>query len=219
MGCSTRLLEGDGHILTWWRFRLDSRRVQLALVRHVGDGVEAVNEAGGSLRLSRILIISLHRRGFYRTPLLHGTSAFDGTAAASTTWFRRAALALARGLPVRLGPTVPVLAPHCCGYIDFFNDERPHKAVRTPSTIARRLLEMTATAKTTMPKGCQFDHRLSFRRLPLGAFGKQDQDYDHDVFNSAGYTLARPHFGLENGVHLSELGGSFSYDIDIRPFG
>ena len=63
---------------------------------------------------------------------------------------------------------------------------------------------MTATAKTTMPKGCQFDHRLSFRRLPLGAFGKQDQDYDHDVFNSAGYTLARPHFGLENGVHLKE---------------
>ena len=62
---------------------------------------------------------------------------------------------------------------------------------------------MTATAKTTMPKGCQFDHRLSFRRLPLGAFGKQDQDYDHDVFNSAGYTLARPHFGLENGVHLT----------------
>ena len=56
-----------------------------------------------------------------------------------------------------------------------------------------------------MPKGCQFDHRLSFRRLPLGAFGKQDQDYDHDVFNSAGYTLARPHFGLENGVHLNLL--------------
>ena len=67
---------------------------------------------------------------------------------------------------------------------------------------------MTATAKTTMPKGCQFDHRLSFRRLPLGAFGKQDQDYDHDVFNSAGYTLARPHFGLENGVHLSPLAGA-----------
>ena len=37
----------------------------------------------------------------------------------------------------------------------------------------------------------------------LGAFGKQHDDYDHDVFNSAGSTLATPHFGPENGVHLT----------------
>ena len=60
---------------------------------------------------------------------------------------------------------------------------------------------MMATVITTMPKSCRFDHRLTFRRLPLGAFGKQDQDYD-DVFNPAGSTLARPHLGLKNGVHL-----------------
>ena len=39
-------------------------------------------------------------------------------------------------------------------------------------------------------------------RSLLGAFGKQHDDYDHDVFNSAGSTLAIPHFGPENGVHL-----------------
>ena len=42
-------------------------------------------------------------------------------------------------------------------------------------------------------------------RSLLGAFGKQHDDYDHDVFNSAGSTLATPHFGPENGVHLSRL--------------
>ena len=41
-------------------------------------------------------------------------------------------------------------------------------------------------------------------RSLLGAFGKQHDDYDHDVFNSAGSTLATPHFGPENGVHLKE---------------
>ena len=40
-------------------------------------------------------------------------------------------------------------------------------------------------------------------RSLLGAFGKQHDDYDHDVFNSAGSTLATPHFGPENGVHLN----------------
>ena len=40
-------------------------------------------------------------------------------------------------------------------------------------------------------------------RSLLGAFGKQHDDYDHDVFNSAGSTLATPHFGPENGVHLT----------------
>ena len=41
-------------------------------------------------------------------------------------------------------------------------------------------------------------------RSLLGAFGKQHDDYDHDVFNSAGSTLATPHFGPENGVHLKD---------------
>ena len=41
-------------------------------------------------------------------------------------------------------------------------------------------------------------------RSLLGAFGKQHDDYDHDVFNSAGSTLATPHFGPENGVHLTQ---------------
>ena len=45
-------------------------------------------------------------------------------------------------------------------------------------------------------------------RSLLGAFGKQHDDYDHDVFNSAGSTLATPHFGPENGVHLT---GSSSF--------
>ena len=42
-------------------------------------------------------------------------------------------------------------------------------------------------------------------RSLLGAFGKQHDDYDHDVFNSAGSTLATPHFGPENGVHVTLL--------------
>ena len=52
-------------------------------------------------------------------------------------------------------------------------------------------------------------------RSLLGAFGKQHDDYDHDVFNSAGSTLATPHFGPENGVHLNT-----SYDVspDDRHF-
>ena len=45
-------------------------------------------------------------------------------------------------------------------------------------------------------------------RSLLGAFGKQHDDYDHDVFNSAGSTLATPHFGPENGVHLKAPPGS-----------
>ena len=44
-------------------------------------------------------------------------------------------------------------------------------------------------------------------RSLLGAFGKQHDDYDHDVFNSAGSTLATPHFGPENGVHLTRITG------------
>ena len=47
------------------------------------------------------------------------------------------------------------------------------------------------------------------KRSLLGAFGKQHDDYDHDVFNSAGSTLATPHFGPENGVHLSGISRSF----------
>ena len=45
-------------------------------------------------------------------------------------------------------------------------------------------------------------------RSLLGAFGKQHDDYDHDVFNSAGSTLATPHFGPENGVHLRVPSGA-----------
>ena len=47
-------------------------------------------------------------------------------------------------------------------------------------------------------------------RSLLGAFGKQHDDYDHDVFNSAGSTLATPHFGPENGVHLRRWSRAFS---------
>ena len=46
-------------------------------------------------------------------------------------------------------------------------------------------------------------------RSLLGAFGKQHDDYDHDVLNSAGSTLATPHFGPENGVHLSSTSRFF----------
>ena len=50
-------------------------------------------------------------------------------------------------------------------------------------------------------------------RSLLGAFGKQHDDYDHDVFNSAGSTLATPHFGPENGVHLIRI-----HPLLVRPF-
>ena len=48
-------------------------------------------------------------------------------------------------------------------------------------------------------------------RSLLGAFGKQHDDYDHDVFNSAGSTLATPHFGPENGVHLTATAPALAY--------
>ncbi len=50
----------------------------------------------------------------------------------------------------------------------------------------------------------QFDINWFREGSLLGAFAKQHDDYDHDVFNSAGSTLATPHFGPENGVHLRE---------------
>ena len=40
----------------------------------------------------------------------------------------------------------------------------------------------------------QFDINCLPERSLLGAFGKQHYDYDHDVFNSAGSTLATPPF-------------------------
>ena len=49
-------------------------------------------------------------------------------------------------------------------------------------------------------------------RSLLGAFGKQHHDYDHDVFNSAGSTLATPHFGPENGVHLTQRNTNFVFN-------
>ncbi len=53
-------------------------------------------------------------------------------------------------------------------------------------------------------------------RSLLGAFGKQHDDYDHDVFNSAGSTLATPHFGPENGVHLTLTRGSSAFAFRPR---
>ena len=53
-------------------------------------------------------------------------------------------------------------------------------------------------------------------RSLLGAFEKQNENYergDHDVFNSAGSTLATPHFGPENGVHLSMLGWRYGLGL------
>ena len=59
-----------------------------------------------------------------------------------------------------------------------------------------------ATAKNKLSTDFQSAINCVPERSLLGAFGKQHHDYDHDVFNSAGSTLATPHFGPENGVHL-----------------
>ena len=61
-----------------------------------------------------------------------------------------------------------------------------------------------ATAKNKLSTDFQSAINCVPERSLLGAFGKQHHDYDHDVFNSAGSTLATPHFGPENGVHLRE---------------
>ena len=61
---------------------------------------------------------------------------------------------------------------------------------------------MMATAKNKLSTDFQSAINCVPERSLLGAFGKQHHDYDHDVFNSAGSTLATPHFGPENGVHL-----------------
>ena len=53
-------------------------------------------------------------------------------------------------------------------------------------------------------------------RSLLGAFGKQHDDYDHDVFNSAGSTLATPHFGPENGVHLRDIFLSLIHTAELN---
>ena len=63
---------------------------------------------------------------------------------------------------------------------------------------------MMATAKNKLSTDFQSAINCVPERSLLGAFGKQHHDYDHDVFNSAGSTLATPHFGPENGVHLRE---------------
>ena len=62
---------------------------------------------------------------------------------------------------------------------------------------------MMATAKNKLSTDFQSAINCVPERSLLGAFGKQHHDYDHDVFNSAGSTLATPHFGPENGVHLT----------------
>ena len=97
--------------------------------------------------------------------------------------------------------TVQVARAGIARYIDFFNGERPHKALgfkrpRASTICSARSLKVMATVITTMPKSCRFDHRLTFRRLPLGAFGKQDQDYD-DVLNPARLHLSKAPFGSE----------------------
>ena len=64
---------------------------------------------------------------------------------------------------------------------------------------------MMATAKNKLSTDFQSAINCVPERSLLGAFGKQHHDYDHDVFNSAGSTLATPpHFGPENGVHLTQ---------------
>ncbi len=63
---------------------------------------------------------------------------------------------------------------------------------------------MMATAKNKLSTDFQSAINCVPERSLLGAFGKQHHDYDHDVFNSAGSTLATPHFGPENGVHLKD---------------
>ena len=63
---------------------------------------------------------------------------------------------------------------------------------------------MMATAKNKLSTDFQSAINCVPERSLLGAFGKQHHDYDHDVFNSAGSTLATPHFGPENGVHLTD---------------
>ncbi len=63
---------------------------------------------------------------------------------------------------------------------------------------------MMATAKNKLYTDFQSDINWLPEGSLLRAFGKQHDDYDHDVFNSAGSTLATPHFGPENGVHLRD---------------
>ena len=66
---------------------------------------------------------------------------------------------------------------------------------------------MMATAKNKLSTDFQSAINCVPERSLLGAFGKQHHDYDHDVFDSAGSTLATPHFGPENGVHLTHACG------------
>ena len=64
-------------------------------------------------------------------------------------------------------------------------------APQTASTMKRR--ERTSSCRPSLL-------RLTFRRLPLVASGRQHVG-DGEGFNRAGSTLAVPCFGLENGVH------------------
>ena len=75
---------------------------------------------------------------------------------------------------------------------------------------------MMATAKNKLSTDFQSAINCVPERSLLGAFGKQHHDYDHDVFNSAGSTLATPHFGPENGVHLSPDLGVLSESFGLR---
>jgi len=67
---------------------------------------------------------------------------------------------------------------------------------------------MMATEKNKLSIYFQLDINCLPERSLLGAIEKQNENYergDHDVFNSAGSTLANPHFGPENGVHITPL--------------
>ena len=59
---------------------------------------------------------------------------------------------------------------------------------------------MASTDKSKPTPSRQPSLRLTFRRLPSVASGRQHVG-DEEVFNRAGSTLAVPCFGLENGVH------------------
>ena len=101
---------------------------------------------------------------------------------------------------------------------------RPSRGLaHTPGTpifaLFRWTSERAASIRHRIERGTidlQSDINCLPERSLLGAFGKQHDDYDHDVFNSAGSTLATPHFGPENGVHLRtsfRLGARFCFSF------
>jgi len=73
---------------------------------------------------------------------------------------------------------------------------------------------MTTKTRNRLSQDYQSSPRFTFRRLPSVASGKQYYE-DHDgVLNWAGSTLAVPHFGPVNGVHL-RLQSESSYSATL----